>query len=141
MDDINSKKVIKINNKNLISNVDIYNPKAQFEEKKVEKNNNVKRDKIRLKKEDKKNKNKNEQLPINKVESNKTEIDLDDIDYEKALLYDKRNYFRMYFSFLVDSQIIFTTFCTENHLHLFIIKLSFFVYTIIFMIILNIFIF
>ena len=56
--------------------------------------------------------------------------DLENINYEKAIIHDKRNYCRIFFSFLVDSQIILGTFCTDNYLYLFIIKLSFFVYTI-----------
>ena len=55
--------------------------------------------------------------------------DLEDIDFEKAIIYDKRNFFKMYFAFLVDSQTIIQTFCTDNYLNLFIIKLSFFIYT------------
>jgi len=51
------------------------------------------------------------------------------MDYEEAIIYDKRNYLRMYWSFLLDSQIILGTFCTENYLNLFVIKLSFFVFT------------
>ena len=34
----------------------------------------------------------------------------------------------MFWSFLVYSQIILGTFCTENYLYLFVIKLSFFVF-------------
>ena len=49
--------------------------------------------------------------------------------YEDAILYDKRAYLKMYFGFLVDSQIILGTFCTDNHFDLFIIKLSFLVCT------------
>ena len=55
--------------------------------------------------------------------------DLQDMDFEEAIIYDKRNYLRMYWAFLVDSQIILGTFCTENYLYLFVIKLSFFVFT------------
>ena len=55
--------------------------------------------------------------------------DLQDLDYEEALIYDKRTYFVMYWDFLVDSQIILGTFCTDNHLDLFVIKLSFFICT------------
>ena len=47
------------------------------------------------------------------------------MDYEEAIIYDKRNYLRMFWSFLLDSQIILGTFCTENYLNLFVIKLSF----------------
>ena len=53
---------------------------------------------------------------------------LQDLDYEEAILFDKRGYFKMYWGFLVDTQIIFGTFCTDNHLDLFVIKLSFFVF-------------
>ncbi len=35
----------------------------------------------------------------------------------------------MYWSFLVDTQIILGTFCTDNYLNLFIIKFSFFIFT------------
>ena len=55
--------------------------------------------------------------------------DLQNLDYEEAIIYDKRNYIRMFWSFLVDSQIILETFFTENYLYLFVIKLSFFVFT------------
>ena len=55
--------------------------------------------------------------------------DLKDIQYEQALIYEKRNFCKMYISFLIDSQIVLQTFFTENYLYLFIIKLSFFVYT------------
>ena len=52
---------------------------------------------------------------------------LQEIDYKEAILYDKRGYLRMYWGFLVDSQIILGTFFTDNHLDLFVIKLSFLV--------------
>ena len=55
--------------------------------------------------------------------------DLQNIDYEQAIIYDKRNYLRIYWAYLVQSQIILGTFCTENHLTLFVIKLSFLVCT------------
>ena len=51
------------------------------------------------------------------------------MDYEEAIIYDKRSYLRMYWGFLIDTQIILGTFCTENYLNLFVIKLSFFVCT------------
>ena len=49
------------------------------------------------------------------------------MNYEEAILYDKRGYLKIYWEFLVDSQIILVTFCTDNYLDLFIIKLSFFI--------------
>ena len=55
--------------------------------------------------------------------------DLQDMDYELAIICDKRSYFRMYWAFLVDAQIILGTFCTGNYLNLFVIKFSFFIFT------------
>ena len=54
---------------------------------------------------------------------------LQDLNYEQAIIYDKRPFSKMYWSFLVDTQIILDTFCTENYLKLFIIKFSFLVFT------------
>ena len=51
------------------------------------------------------------------------------MDYELAIVYDKRSFLRIYWAFLVDTQIILGTFCTENYLNLLVIKLSFFIFT------------
>ena len=85
------------------------------------------------------NSKKNLKLPYNKREFNinKDEAikllehiyDIQNADYEEAIFYDKRGYIKMYWGFLVDTQIILGTFCTDNHLDLFVIKLSFFVFT------------
>ena len=74
-----------------------------------------------------KSKSKENKKDISRILNN--DEDLQDMDYEEAIIYDKRNYLRMFWSFLLDSQIILGTFCTENYLNLFIIKLSFFVFT------------
>ena len=66
-------------------------------------------------------------IVIHKFKKNESEIQ--DMDYEDAIIYDKRDYFRIFWAFLLESQIILGTFCTENYLDLFIIKLSFFVFT------------
>ena len=58
-----------------------------------------------------------------------TIYDLQDMNYEKAIFYDKRGYLKIYLGFLIDTQIILGTFCTDNHFDLFVIKLSFLVYT------------
>ena len=58
-----------------------------------------------------------------------TDEDLQNMDYEEAIIQDKRTFLKMYWSFLVDSEIILGTFCTENYLYLFVIKLSFFLFT------------
>jgi len=58
-----------------------------------------------------------------------TSSDIQDMDYEEAIIYDKRSYLMMYWAYLVDTQIILGTFCTENYLNLLVIKLSFFICT------------
>ena len=78
------------------------------------------------------NNNNDKELNLNKEEAIKLLENIYDIhnaDYEEAVFFDKRGYFKMYWGFLVDTQIIFGTFCTDNHLDLFVIKLSFFVFT------------
>ena len=50
------------------------------------------------------------------------------MSYENAILYDKRTYLGMYWSFLIDVQIILGTFCTKNNLNLLIIKISFLIF-------------
>ena len=69
-------------------------------------------------------KNKNDDIKL--LENDE---DLQDMDYELAIIYDKRSYLRMYWTYLVDTQIILGTFCTENYLNLFVIKLSFLIFT------------
>ena len=73
------------------------------------------------------NKNKLKILNGKSMKFKYSDSDLQDMDYEEAIIYDKRSCFGMYWAFLVDTQIILETFCTENYLHLFVIKLSFFV--------------
>jgi len=63
------------------------------------------------------------------IKLSKTDSDLQNMDYEEANIFDKRTYLRMYWGFLVDSQIILGTFFTDNYFDLFVIKLSFLVFT------------
>ena len=51
------------------------------------------------------------------------------MDYEEAIIYDKRSFLKIYWSFLVDTQIILGTFCTDNYLNLFGIKFNCFIFT------------
>jgi len=60
---------------------------------------------------------------INKIESSNSNIQ--EFDFELAIIYDKRSYLKMYWGFLLDSQIILKVLCTDNNLDLFAIKLSF----------------
>ena len=55
--------------------------------------------------------------------------DIQEMDYEKAVIYDKRSYLKIYWGFLTNSQIILETICNNNNLDLFVIKLSFLVFT------------
>ena len=72
------------------------------------------------------NTNKNNNYDIIKL--SRGDEDLLDMDYEQAILYDKRTYLKMFWGILVENQIILGTFFTENYLHLFVIKLSFLVF-------------
>jgi len=74
------------------------------------------------------NKNKSSNIDNEIIKLSRGDDDLLDMDFEHAILYDKRIYLRMYWGILVDNQIILDTFCTENYLHLFIIKLSFMIF-------------
>ena len=59
-------------------------------------------------------------------------IDIEDIldmEYIQAINKDRNTFLRMFWAFLLDSQIILATFFTKNFLQLFVIKLSFFVCT------------
>ena len=84
-------------------------------------NNLINLENIQEQKEQKNNKD--------EINLSQTNEDLQDMDYEEAIIYDKRSFLRMYWAFLVDSQIILGTFYTDNYLNLFIIKFSFFIFT------------
>ena len=66
---------------------------------------------------------------INIIKFSRTNSDIQELDYEEAIIYDKRSFLKIYLGFLVDSQIILGTFFTDNNLDLFVIKLSFLVCT------------
>ena len=134
-------KCIKLEHKDSDTKDKLYNIKTNNQNK-SEKNakSNYKKDLLN-KKSNKMQKNKINHLETieekNEEKYNKKEInnlyqtdeDIQDMDYEEAIIYDKRNFLRMYWSFLVDTQIILGTFCTDNYLNLFIIKFSFFIFT------------
>ena len=71
-----------------------------------------------------KSKNNNDIIYLSKTNDN-----LQELSYEEALIYDKRSFIKMYFSFLEDSQIILNTFLSKNYLDLLVIKLSFLIFT------------
>ena len=121
--DINSKE--QLNSKILKGKKD-----KQFNNKKRKlKNKKYSKNLILETKEEKygmKNKIKSKKIISNRLSL--LDDELQDMEFNEAIIYDKRSYFRMYWSFLVDSHIILGTFCTKNYLHLFVIKLSFLIF-------------
>ena len=55
--------------------------------------------------------------------------DLLDMEYTQAITKNRSTFLKIYWAFLLDSQIILATFFTKNYLQLFVIKLSFLVCT------------
>ena len=77
-----------------------------------------------------KSENKSKKNQISKVKKEISDVeDLLDMEYIQAINKDRSSFLIMFWAFLVDSQIILTTFFTKNYLQLFVIKLSFFVCT------------
>ena len=64
-----------------------------------------------------------------KIRISKFDDNLQELDYEKAIIIDKRSFMKMYFAFFIDSQIILDTFFTKHYFELFIVKLSFLIFT------------
>ena len=106
-----------LNKKGIIQNKKIHNGKDLINLETMEEKNNCKKNIIGI--------DVNQDI----INLSQTDEDLQDLDYEKAILQDKRTLLRMYWAFLVNSQIILGTFCTENYLNLLVIKLSFFLFT------------
>ena len=66
---------------------------------------------------------------FSKIKLSQKDEDLLEINFTFAVMKDKRSFLRIYWSYLVESQIILGTFFTQNYLDLFIIKLSFLICT------------
>jgi hypothetical protein len=68
--------------------------------------------------------NYNNQIKSNKIYSNKKylDIELDNLDYQKALIFDHRTYFQYYCSLIHKKQLLFFTFCRGNDYNLVQIK-------------------
>ena len=82
--------------------------------------------KTKIEEKDDKNINKLNRHIINLPLTNE---DFQNMDYIESIMKDKRSFIKIYWDFLVDKLIILGTFFTSNYLNLFIIKLSFLVYT------------
>ena len=120
-------KIQELISDNKTSNEKIYEIKSKTKKRKgsklyTRKSTNV-METIAENENDKKDKDKSS----DSVNLAKTNDELQDMDYEEAIIYDKRSYMKMYWSQLIDSQIILGTFFTENNLNLLIIKISFFI--------------
>ena len=110
----NKNKLYSVNTSEIMGNKTIKKLKNNMETKGEENKNNLNFIK-----------NKNQDL----IKLSRDGDNLQEIDYEQAIIYDKRKYFRMYWAFLVETQNILGTFCTKHYLDLFVIKLSFFVFS------------
>ena len=112
---LKNKNILKNNVLNLIQKNLKNKNKALYSQETIGEKNNVKYKKF---------KNNQEIMKLSRNDE-----DLIEMDYEHSIIFDKRTFIRMYWSLLVDTQKILGTFCTENYLYLFIIKLSFLVFT------------
>ena len=112
---LKNKNILKNNVLNLIQKNLKNKNKALYSQETIGEKNNVKYKKF---------KNNQEIMKLSRNDE-----DLLEMDYEQSIIFDKRTYIRMYWALLVDTQKILGTFCTENYLYLFIIKLSFLVFT------------
>ena len=115
---INSKKEIKYNNNDKIHNKKF--KKQRFNKKYKDNIRNT--NKMETLKKMNNNSIKSKINKKNKIESSNSNIQ--EFDFEQAIIYDKRSYLKMYWGFLSDSQIILKVLCTDNNLDLFAIKLS-----------------
>ena len=70
----------------------------------------------------------NMRLKYKRINYAYTPEELNDMDFEEALREDKRNYYRIFISYLLTEHIIFNTFCTDIYLELRPIKLSFLIF-------------
>jgi hypothetical protein len=63
------------------------------------------------------------------INKNLTDQELNNLNYEKALIIDQRTFFQYYFSLLRTKHIILFTFCQPNDYNLFSIKLCLFLFS------------
>ena len=107
---INSNYNLNLNNvnKNNNDNIKIYKSKT------IE----VKKDKNEIKKED--------SVDLNSKKYNLNDNELNDLEYEEALIIDKRTYCEYYWSLLKKKQLILFTFLPVNDYNLFSLKISLF---------------
>ena len=127
-DSTNKKKRLILDNKNsneILHKINSRKYKKHILYDKRKNDNNINRNNRINIRETIPNKDIDLDINLNQLKLSITDEDIQDMDYEEAIFEDKRSYLKMYWSFLVDSQIILGTFCTDNYLNLLVIKLSF----------------
>ena len=132
-----SKKKKKYNYDNAFSKKGAPSSNLKFEKSVRGKNNEINSINIyNFKKKRFKNKKEQDNFMVNEknntnncIKLSQKDEDLQDMDFKFAVIKDKRSCLRIYWSYLVESQIILGTFFTENYLDLFVIKFSFFICT------------
>ena len=67
-------------------------------------------------------------LKYKKVNYALTYEEINDMDFEEALIHDNRPFYRIYVAYLLEEHIIFNTICTDMYLDLRSIKLSFLIF-------------
>ena len=80
---------------------------------------------INKKEKQKKEKLGNMRLKNKRIHYSYTIEELNEMDFEEAITKDKRTFYRVFISYLLEEHIIFNTFCTDVYLELRPIKLSF----------------
>ena len=70
----------------------------------------------------------NMRLKYKKVNYALTYEEINDMDFEEALIHDNRPFYRIYVAYLLEEHIIFNTICTDMYLDLRSIKLSFLIF-------------
>ena len=72
----------------------------------------------------------NEEIKETEIYYNLNDDELNSLEYEKALIYDKRNYFQYYWSLLKTNQLLLFTFFPSNDYNLLSLKLTLFILSI-----------
>ena len=104
--------------------------KQDFIKNEIDTNNKNIKDILKLETlQDNNDKNEPKISEENIIQISKTDSDLQELDYEEAIINDNRTYLKMHWGYLIDSQIILGTFFVDNKFELFIIKLSFLIST------------
>ena len=124
--DVKKGKNENINSEN--KNLKLFKKKSiKFSKKKLIINNNLKNDIIQKKR---KSKEFEKDIKNNFIYKNLNDKELNNLEYEYALILDKRTLFQYYCSLLKNKHILLFTFCPNNDYNLISLKLCIFILTI-----------